>query len=198
MRSAQPDRHFDGPRAAAVWMPPGVLATAARSALERLDIEVQAIGLPPAASATIGLALTDDLGIAAPPTWGGRILYCLRSLDPAALAAILHRPDAYLVVGEHSSTALEESVQETLLGRLRLPSWIERSAPQRSPARGLSSEQLRWFQLLATGRRVIDVAAASGFSERELYRRIRDACNELQVSSRTEAIARLAHDGLIG
>jgi DNA-binding NarL/FixJ family response regulator len=63
--------------------------------------------------------------------------------------------------------------------------------------RGLSSEDLRLFRLIATGLPIEAVARRLDLSERTVRRRTRAACDRLGFGTAIEAIVWAAHRGLL-
>lgn len=61
----------------------------------------------------------------------------------------------------------------------------------------LNDEQLDWLRQMASGKRVLDVAVATGQSERSLYRNLRVVWADLGVRGRAEGLALAARNSWI-
>lgn len=61
----------------------------------------------------------------------------------------------------------------------------------------VTDQEADWLRHLTTGMTVATLADKVGYSERSLYRRLHDLYGRLQVSNRTEAIAKATRLGLI-
>jgi len=66
-----------------------------------------------------------------------------------------------------------------------------------APRTILSPEAIEWFRDLAAGDDISVVARRAGYSEREMYRRLRRAYVQLGVTSRTSALIALARMGYL-
>jgi DNA-binding NarL/FixJ family response regulator len=64
------------------------------------------------------------------------------------------------------------------------------------PAR-IGAEELRWLQAFARGATVAGVGEEAGYSEREMYRRLKRLYAKLGVRSRTEALLKVSRLGWI-
>ena len=88
-----------------------------------------------------------------------------------------------------------------LRGMTILPSAMARSLAsmegERSRARTLTSSQQAWLRELAAGTTVHELAFKVGFSEREMYRRLRMIYAKLGVRTRTEALILASASGLL-
>ena len=120
-----------------------------------------------------------------PPTYGG-------ALRRGACAAVLH--DAQL-------DDIVAVIAGALAHRAVLPVEVARSladacgsAPERPT---LSGEELRWIAALGAGTTVSRLAFTAGYSEREMYRRLRVLYGRLGAQSRVEAIANAVRFGLL-
>ncbi len=61
----------------------------------------------------------------------------------------------------------------------------------------LTDQEAEWVRQLMAGARSIDVARASGYSERSLYRALSDLWHRLGVENRTEGIALISSHGWV-
>lgn len=57
--------------------------------------------------------------------------------------------------------------------------------------------EAQWLRHLKTGMTIAKLAEIVGYSERSLYRLLHDMYGRMQVSNRTEAIAKAARLGII-
>ena len=78
-------------------------------------------------------------------------------------------------------------VARRMAGRISLP-------PE---ARGLSSSEVQWLQMMASGMKVVELARELQYSEREMFRLLHDLYQRMGVRSRTEALVKAAQWGLI-
>jgi DNA-binding NarL/FixJ family response regulator len=88
-----------------------------------------------------------------------------------------------------------------LRGMTILPAGLARSLAStegdRTRARTLTSSQQSWLRELASGTTVHDLASEVGFSEREMYRRLRVIYRAMGVRTRTEALILASASGLL-
>ena len=61
----------------------------------------------------------------------------------------------------------------------------------------ITDAEAEWLRLLKTGMTIAKLAEKVGYSERSLYRLLHDVYGRMQVSNRTEAIAKAARLGII-
>jgi DNA-binding NarL/FixJ family response regulator len=94
--------------------------------------------------------------------------------------------------------ALRETFEAALQDRSLLPIKVvraltaaEQTADQTAGA--ITAREIDWLQQLAHGVTVADLADRAGYSERMMFRLLRNLYNKLQVSNRTEALM-LARD----
>lgn len=98
---------------------------------------------------------------------------------------------------------LRQAVDAAADGISLLPADVLRAmsggeTPGRQPkSRLVSEEQISWLRALASGSTVTDLAARSGYSERAMYRLLRDLYDQFGVRGRTEALMRAQSAGLI-
>ena len=113
---------------------------------------------------------------------------------------------ASLSAGATGSVALGAKPDEVVLvlngalsDNMVLPAPVARSLAMSTlhPASPMtvSSEELAWLQSLATGGTVAEVSVRHGYSERELYRRLRRLYSRMGASGRTDALLRAARWG---
>jgi DNA-binding CsgD family transcriptional regulator len=61
----------------------------------------------------------------------------------------------------------------------------------------LTVEELTWLRSLAAGETVTELSLSLGYSERELYRRLRRLYTRMGASGRTDALLRAVRWGLL-
>jgi DNA-binding NarL/FixJ family response regulator len=93
-------------------------------------------------------------------------------------------------------------IETALLGRSAVPETIVRAMASRipsapDPSRWLTPDEADWLRELAGGKTVADLADAVGYSEREMFRTLRDTYARIGVRSRTEAIIWATRHGLL-
>lgn len=96
---------------------------------------------------------------------------------------------------------IRDAVLAALQGLTLLPTNVVRSIALSDDGRGeggLSGEEARWLRFLARGGTVTQLARASGFSEREMYRRLKHVYRRLGVETRAQALVRASSLGLFG
>ncbi len=159
---------------------------------------------------------TDDVVAWAAVPEARIILFTIRALDDwATLDAVCRvstgngvivlldqpSPDAYvraLTAGavtalprDADPAALREVFQAAAAGRSVVPTDVLRTLIRSGPAeaeRGPSADELSWLRQLAHGDNVADVAGRSGYSERMMFRLLRDLYTKLGQRNRTEAL----------
>ncbi|MCA2216267.1 DNA-binding response regulator [Jidongwangia harbinensis] len=141
------------------------------------------------------------LTLLAGPDWG--LLVPLRDMPEVAVIAVLQdlHPAAIRAVrmGARSvllrtagPAALLRTVEATADGQAVLPAELLSmlaDAPQAGPAT-LSEERLSWLRRLAAGSTVADLADTAGYSERAMYRILKQIYRDMGVSNRMQAVLR--------
>jgi DNA-binding NarL/FixJ family response regulator len=93
------------------------------------------------------------------------------------------------------------AIKASLLGMAVIPSPLAQSMacsnPTPASTQDLSAGQVGWLRDLAAGSTVQALARRTGFSEREMYRRLREVYRTMGCSSRTEALLRASGSGLL-
>jgi len=117
--------------------------------------------------------------------------------------------DAYraaLRLGFHGAVAEDAqlvdivgAILDVIRGQVALPLTVARAlaggGPDAQPR--FSSEHVLWLRLLAEGRCVASIARTVGYSERQMYRRLRQLYEQLGARGRGEAIERAVAEGLL-
>jgi DNA-binding NarL/FixJ family response regulator len=127
------------------------------------------------------IALLDDLSIES----------CVRALSSGAssLAARAARPEEIRLV-----------VTQALIGRSPLPNDVVAAlvarlgSPEESP---LSEQDRQWLRALSNGVTVARMASDMGYSERAMYRLLRNLYGRMSVRNRTEAVLKASQSGWI-
>lgn len=127
------------------------------------------------------IALLDDLSIEA----------CIRALSSGAssIAARASAPEDIRLV-----------VKQALIGRSPLPNDVVAAlvarlgSPEDSP---LSEPERQWLRALSNGVTVARMASDMGYSERAMYRLLRNLYGRMAVRNRTEAVLKASQSGWI-
>lgn len=93
---------------------------------------------------------------------------------------------------------LREVVEAAVTGRSVLPIEVLRVLAAQAPAEGPGGPQrheIEWLRQLARGVSVARLAEQAGYSERMMFRLLRDVYTRLGVGSRTEALIRARDEG---
>lgn len=93
-------------------------------------------------------------------------------------------------------------VDEAVRGRTLLPHEVVRAlfGPEHPPSARLPRERdedIQWLRALGAGHTVAQLAKDSGYSEREMYRRLHQLYQRLGVTSKTDALIVATRRGLI-
>jgi DNA-binding NarL/FixJ family response regulator len=131
--------------------------------------------------------LLSDLGRERPAL---RIVALLTD-EPAASRAVLNGA-AGVIPRDVSAAHLREACRAVLRDECVLPAALVRDLLQRAARWDdevrIADRELGWLRELAQGRSVAQVASQSGYSERMMFRLLRDLYMELGVANRTEAM----------
>jgi DNA-binding NarL/FixJ family response regulator len=132
---------------------------------------------------TIVIAVLDEAGLQA----------CIRALSAGA-AGVLPRDAAPILVREVFEAAVH--------GKSVVPTEVLRALAQKTSPNGgtadfgvLSSAERDWLRQLAHGGSVAKLAARVGYSERMMFRLLRDLYTKLGVGNRTEALIKARDQG---
>jgi DNA-binding NarL/FixJ family response regulator len=115
---------------------------------------------------------------------------------------------ASLSAGATGSVALGAGPEEVVLvlngalsDQIVLPAPVARSLALKTlhPASplALNAEEVAWLRSLAVGQTVAELSLRLGYSERELYRRLRRLYSRMGASGRTDALLRAVRWGLL-
>lgn len=121
----------------------------------------------------------------------------LPSSGVAMAARALRAGAAHIVPRDADPDSLRRVVDEVAADTVSLPLAVLRAATALSrdePGRQTpGDDELSWLRALAGGSTVQTIARSAGYSERMLYRRLRELYRRLGVSTRTQALI-LARD----
>ena len=105
-----------------------------------------------------------------------------------------------IVAEDAGPRAFVQSVEHALVGEVALPVGVARSLAQEGEDRSvgcLSPEQWHWLHRLQAGEPVAALAAETGCSERQMYRRLRGLYGALDADGRSAALRQAAARGLL-
>lgn len=110
------------------------------------------------------------------------------SLSAGAVGSIARDADATTVV-----LAFDAAMANNIV----IPAHIARALAENrsSPHLGLDRSELGWLRGLATGETVAELSGRVGYSEREMYRRLRRLYTRMGASGRTDALLRATRQG---
>ncbi|GAA3395814.1 response regulator transcription factor [Cryptosporangium minutisporangium] len=122
---------------------------------------------------------------------GGAVQLALRAVHTGAQS---------VVPRQLTAEALTRAVDAAVAGQSVLPAEVlaalrESAAPRTSTGSPLSREQVSWLSELADGTTVARLARRVGYSERAMFRHLRDTYQQLGVRDRTQAILRAQEQG---
>jgi DNA-binding NarL/FixJ family response regulator len=136
-----------------------------------------------------------------------------RALPSRPIVALLSHPtvDDYqsalragaegLVAYDADLDDIGEVLRCALRGKVRFPIGVARALADRATAAprslGLSDSETDLLGQLASGRSIVDIANASGYSERHMYRLVQRVYSRIGARNRSEAIAMAAKWGLL-
>jgi DNA-binding NarL/FixJ family response regulator len=94
---------------------------------------------------------------------------------------------------------IRQVVVEATYGRTLLPtrvvSFMATQLQPAPPHDRPSEEHLEWLRALSRGTRIAQIADLAGYSERAMYRRLKDMYREIGARNRTEAIMKASQSG---
>ncbi len=172
--------------------------------LERVDDPLGWAVLHPEAAMLMGVRDDSDTHLLLDLTSEVPTLTVVALLDPESA----ERSQMCIGAGARGCVSNEWTGQDVVLaldaglrGLTILPAGLARSLASsegdRARARTLTSSQQSWLRELASGTTVHDLAFQVGFSEREMYRRLRVTYRAMGVRTRTEALILASASGLL-
>jgi DNA-binding NarL/FixJ family response regulator len=127
------------------------------------------------------VAVLEDLSIDA----------CIRALAEGATTIVARNAEPEY---------LRQVFDEALRGRSLLPAEVVAALAAKSGLRQdspLSEREISWLRALSQGGTIAQLADEMGYSERAMYRLLRDLYRRMNVKNRTEAVLRASQSGLI-
>ncbi len=123
-------------------------------------------------------------------------------LSLASFAEAIRAGAMAVIDDDEPLDALVTVIEAALRGRSAVPEPVIRAMAARIPlapdaASWVTEEEAAWLRDLANGRTVADVADRVGYSEREMYRNLRDTYARIGVTNRTEAIVWATRHGVL-
>jgi DNA-binding NarL/FixJ family response regulator len=147
------------------------------------------------------LSLPDEEEWVAPDRTGPtvQVIAILHDFTVTRAARALRAGAVNVVPRDAPATEFRRVVEETRAGSLTLTLAVLRAAiatPRVTrEALDLSDDELLWLRTLAAGRSVTEIAETAAFSERMMYRKLRELYRRLGVSNRTQALIRARDEG---
>jgi DNA-binding NarL/FixJ family response regulator len=97
--------------------------------------------------------------------------------------------------------AIRQALDAAMAGRSILPAAVTAALVERygllEESDGLSERDLSWLKALSQGATVAHLARTMGYSERAMYRLLRDLYRRMNVTTRSEAVLRATRSGLV-
>lgn len=130
------------------------------------------------------------------------VLAVLPDLELSSFAAVV-RSGAIGALGEDEvPDELASAVEAALRGRAVAPEAVlqmlaARIPPTPEPSAWVEPREAQWLQQMAQGMPVCDIAESAGYSEREMYRMLRELYLKVGATNRTEAIIWATRHGLL-
>lgn len=121
----------------------------------------------------------------------------------AATTAHLLRLGATAVLDENEEVeTFPDAVRASLQGRSSLPTIVVRAMAQSVPdrrdvTRWLDDNEAAWLRRMSQGQTVSEIADDLGYSERAMFRILRNLYTRLGVKNRTEALIWASRNGLL-
>ncbi len=192
-----------------VFNAPPVYALGLASALLDADYQLEAIAEPRAwllhhrgATVLVGVHQLCDLDVVVELKASEPDLVVVTLVDEMTVAAV----EASLGAGATGSVALDAPAEEVLLAlsaamanNTVLPAGIARSMAERgtraTDSGDIEDNDLESLRSLAAGETVAELGKRLGYSEREMYRRLRRLYARIGARDRTDALMRAARRG---
>ena len=128
------------------------------------------------------------------------VIALLRDATPEMYAQALHAGAAGALPWTSAPDAVVAVVKSAQRGYVLLPQDVARTIADgvgSSGLPGIRSEEIRWLRMMANGNTVAELAAAVGYSEREMFRLLRQLYDRMSVRNRTEALLKAAQCGVL-
>ena len=172
--------------------------------LEELSGFAEALGTRRFSALIVGVGDDDDLDVVVRLTEEDSesvVITLLTELSVETAGASLRVGATSFVTLDATADDVVLALEAALSDRTVIPAALARAMarsgppPVRSP---IPDDELDALRTLASGVTVKELGASLGFSEREMYRRLRRIYLSLGVSDRTGALLKLARLGLLG
>lgn len=129
------------------------------------------------------------------------VVAVIDGLSLSAFAEAIRAGAIAVVDDDEPLGAFATIIEVALEGRSAVPETVVRAMAARIPsvpdsARWVTPDEAAWLRDLAGGITVADLADKVGYSEREMFRTLRDTYARIGVSNRTEAIIWATRHGL--
>ncbi len=128
-----------------------------------------------------------------------QVIAILQDFTVTRAARALRAGAVNVVARDAAATEFRRVVEETRAGSVTLTVAVMRAATATPPvareALNMSDDALLWLRMLAAGRSVTEIAETAAFSERMMYRKLRELYRRLGVSNRTQALIRARDEG---
>jgi len=137
-------------------------------------------------------------------TWSARarVLALVAPGDAETVAHALHHGAVAVVEWRAETARIVEVAEAAARGDMLLPSETARGLPEtggdpHAERPFVDEEEAEWLEALARGATVVGLADDYGYSERVMFRRLRDLYERLGASNRSEALINAVRFGLL-
>jgi DNA-binding NarL/FixJ family response regulator len=117
---------------------------------------------------------------------------CIRALSAGAMTAVARSAEP---------EDIRQALSDALKGRSVLPSEVITALVSRFGSTeedtSVSKRDIEWLRALSQGTTVSQLAETMGYSERAMYRLLRDLYQRMDVKTRTEAVLKASQSGWI-
>jgi DNA-binding NarL/FixJ family response regulator len=128
------------------------------------------------------------------------VIALLRDATPEMYARAVHAGAAGAVPWTSAPEAVVAVVESARQGYVLLPQDVARAIADgvgSSGLPGIRPEEIRWLQMMANNKTVAELADVVGYSEREMFRLLRQLYDRMSVRNRTEALLKAAQCGVL-
>ena len=129
------------------------------------------------------------------------LIALLRDSTPEMYARALYAGAAGAVPWTSAPEAVIAVVESARQGYVLLPQNVAKAIADgvgsSSGLPGIRAEEIRWLQMMAKGKTVAELAGLIGYSEREMFRLLRQLYDHMGVRNRTEALLKAARCGVL-
>jgi DNA-binding NarL/FixJ family response regulator len=143
--------------------------------------------------------LLEDVAKARP---GVIVVAMLEETDIPMVTRAVAAGVAAVVPRDASPDTMRRALEAAIEGRILLPTNVVKTLaspaePSHDQREGLSDREVEWLRALASGLTVGQLANQTGYSERAMFRLLRQLYARFGVSNRTEALIRAQEQGLL-